>query len=137
MAKSMVEQYAPWVALIALILTLINVAMGLLTMEALAASLMIPSVVIILGFVSILMTLYALNKFQFRHMQDLTWFGAVVAILLFVTAGMAALVTPDTGIVYTIVQGFIPLLAGLVGGGVVALVVGFLYLPGSKKKKLL
>jgi len=135
MANKTIGNLAPWFAMLAIILAVVNVLVNVFSM----AFPLLEYGSALVAFFAIPIILYSKNEMKFKSMLDLTLFTVIVGVfsLILIAFLMYGSTLPVTlGIVLTIFNGFIPLMAGIVLGGVITVFIGFLNLPGSKKGKL-
>ncbi len=128
-AKNALSGIAPWVVVAALGVGGLNV---LLNLVGASAGFDLSGLLIALGFFAIIFAVYAENGLKFRSRLDLTLFGVLVAVLMFVAVSSTTLI-PQIPVVSQIFSGLFPLLIGAVAGGVITLLIGFVIRPKRRR----
>jgi len=130
--KDYMTQISQWLALITLLAASLNIFLNIFSVPyALLSNLLIP-----LGFFTLLSVMYTVNKFRFKTMLNLLIFIAIIGLLAYLSLNYATTVPASYGVVYSIFQGLFPVMSGFIIGGIVAGILGLLFVPGSKQKKL-
>ena len=130
--KKSISQIAAWLVIITLLGAALNIFLNIFSVPyTLLSNLLIP-----LGFFTLLSVMYTVNKFKFNTMLNLTLFVIIIGVLAFLSISSATIVPASYGIVYSIFQGLMPVMAGFIVGGIIVSVMGLLFLPGFKQKKL-
>ena len=127
MAKKL--DWLTWVSLGLLILSGINV----LIRVANQTFPILDYVLIAAGFFGILLMTYGMNEFRFKSLLDLVLFAVLIGVLGYLAILGLPEAVMSAPLIYQIFQGFAPLMAGLVVGGIVTIIVGLVRIKQIKK----
>jgi len=123
------SDWVTWTSVILLVLTGINVLLQFLAIPFA----LLGTVLIAAGFFGVLVITYGINEFEFTSLLDLVLYAVLIGVLGYIlSVGLGATITAIP-IVYQIFQGFNPLMIGIVVGGVISILIGFVRLKKLKK----